>query len=175
MTQQEFDTLLTAEFKKYVGQKEIPENAGFEDIDFETFMIYYGFRKGYSWCALFVRAVVLSLLERHFPGHANNKKVRLCLTAGVLLTYAKCKGSNLFICNSESQDCSIGFFGHGRGLGHEVYIQNRINPNLMNTIEGNTNEAGSREGDCVAEKTRKITHIPAMNFLGSAKIDISKW
>lgn len=54
--------------------------------------------------------------------------------------------------------------------GH-IGIVATVSPNggHFTAIEGNTNEAGGREGDCVAEKTRRIEWLSrpsGLNLLG---------
>ena len=44
---------------------------------------------------------------------------------------------------------------HGGGLGHCGFVT-QVGGGDFDTIEGNTNEAGSREGDGVYRKTRRI-------------------
>jgi len=45
--------------KSYYGKKEIPQNKGFFDKNFEAEMKAVGFVSGMEWCALFVKLVVL--------------------------------------------------------------------------------------------------------------------
>jgi hypothetical protein len=48
----------------------------------------------------------------------------------------------------------------GHGLGHTGLVVNQINNMKEHTREGNTNNNGSREGDGVYNKTRKVdSHV----------------
>jgi len=44
--------------------------------------------------------------------------------------------------------------GQNNWNGHAALVRQQVNPRYFRTIEGNTNAAGSREGDGVHEKTR---------------------
>jgi|ERR1019366_202397 hypothetical protein len=44
--------------------------------------------------------------------------------------------------------------GKNNWNGHAALVMEQVNPRLFKTIEGNTNAAGSREGDGVYKKTR---------------------
>ena len=46
--------------------------------------------------------------------------------------------------------------GHNNWNGHAALVVRQLSPNKWQTIEGNTNAAGSREGDGVYLKTRKV-------------------
>lgn len=60
---------------------------------------------------------------------------------------------------------------HGYRLGHcGIVIELHANGTLS-TIEGNTNEAGGREGDCVAVKTRMESEI-TLGYLDPGKLAI---
>ena len=46
----------------------------------------------------------------------------------------------------------------GKGVGHTGFVE-KVEGLNIHTIEGNTNEDGSREGYAVCRRTRKITGI----------------
>ena len=43
----------------------------------------------------------------------------------------------------------------GKGLGHTGFVE-KVEGNVIHTIEGNTNDTGSREGYEVCRRTRKV-------------------
>lgn len=77
-------------------------------------------------------------------------------TGGVMMQLAKSKSK--IVKKPQPGDVFIMEFGHG--LGHTGIVES-INGNVVNTIEGNTNDDGSREGYEVARRTRKISSIAA--------------
>ena len=49
--------------EEYLGQKEVPQNLGFANPEFAGRMREVGFKAGYEWCMLFVKAAVLDALS----------------------------------------------------------------------------------------------------------------
>lgn len=49
----------------------------------------------------------------------------------------------------------VSFLPHLSHIG--VVAEDGVSGGFVHTIEGNTNDAGSHEGDCVAAKTRALT------------------
>lgn len=63
------------------------------------------------------------------------------------------------------------FVWNGKGGGHIGFITS-VTRGVLATIEGNTNEAGSREGTAVLSKTRKMAQI--QSFPRWAYVDVSE-
>ena len=59
---------------------------------------------------------------------------------------------------------AIVVWDHGKGLGH-VGIVERVDGDKMYTIEGNTNNDGSREGYAVERKVRKIADPKIIGYV----------
>ncbi len=117
-------------------------------IDPEEFEATHG--KGPAWCAAFVyhchaRASALQQLANPCPK-----------TAGALrmFTHAKANGYRVH----EPQAGDVFFIDHGMGKGHTGFVVDADGPTI-HTIEGNTNGAGSREGDGVHKRKRQVSSI----------------
>jgi Putative peptidoglycan binding domain/CHAP domain len=113
---------------------------------------------GYSWCQAFVywcfdRAA--ARLDLPNP----------CIkTAGVLEHWARSPVANRIAALAAADNPAlvrpgaVFIIDHGSGKGHAGLVT-RVVSGEIDTIEGNTNEAGARDGDGVYEKTRPIVSI----------------
>ena len=57
---------------------------------------------------------------------------------------------------SKPQEGDIFIMDYGKGLGHTGFVE-RIEGSKIHTIEGNTNDTGSREGYEVCRRVRDIS------------------
>ncbi len=122
-----------------IGKEEIPRgsNAG-EDV--EKYLHSVGLGKGYSWCMAFVYWCVSQ--EKPNSG--------LVKTAGVLDQWYKIDNKYK---HSTPAPGDIFIQYHGHGQGHTGFVES-VDGNNIHTIEGNTNDEGSREGYEVCRRTR---------------------
>jgi hypothetical protein len=132
-----------------LGVKEIPKgsNAGPE---VEIYLRSVGLGKGYAWCMAFVYWCV---------GQSATKtaiKNPLKKTAGVLDQY----NSSLQLLVKTPQPGDIFIMDYGKGTGHTGIVEKVVGTTLY-TIEGNTNDKGSREGFEVCRRKREIKTIKA--------------
>lgn len=158
------DIITAAE--KYVGIKEVPGNQGWFSEkypnfakEFEEAMKSHGFNYGQAWCAYFGEHVwaevydavgLASEIDKYFSGSARRTLAKfkeaegwqtgLVPVPGAIAIWKRMKG------------------GKATWQGH-VGIVKEVKDGHMITIEGNTNDAGSREGDTVAEKIRKYNFV----------------
>ncbi len=113
---------------------------------------------GYSWCQAFV---YWSFQQSTKALNVANPCVK---TAGVLEHWAKSPVVARVYAKSalDKPDLvrpgAVFIIDHGAGKGHAGLVRSVVS-GAINTIEGNTNEAGSREGDGVYEKTRTTASI----------------
>lgn len=101
--------------------------------------------KGYAWCAAYVKWVFdqcgipttinAMALSAHRPGH---------------LVYSKGKKLK----EPKAGDVFTLYYAHLKRIGHTGFFDKEINSKVYRTVEGNTNAAGSREGDGVYIKYR---------------------
>ncbi len=141
---------------EHLGQEEIKGNQGFKNKEFDEKMDSVGFVDGYAWCCLFTELVwvqaysdfnpeMLSVLEEEF-------------TAGTVRTFRHFKGLDWTSETPEVGDIVIWqSYKKGKALtsGHAAIVV-EIKDGYIETIEGNTNDKGGREGYIVAKRTRKI-------------------
>lgn len=97
------------------------------------------------WCAAFVKwsfdqAQVKTTITAWSPTAHNQKNV----------VYMK----GLFYTEPRSGDVFTLWFPKMKRIAHTGFFDRRVNNSIYRTVEGNTNEAGSREGDGVYVKYR---------------------
>jgi hypothetical protein len=130
-----------------LGVKEIPKgsNAGPE---VEIYLKSVGLGKGYAWCMAFVYWVVNQAAIKTAIKNPLKK------TAGVLDQY----NSRPLLVNKVPQPGDIFIMDFGKGTGHTGIVE-RVVGTKIHTIEGNTNDEGSREGYEVCRRKREIKTI----------------
>jgi len=143
---------IVLEARQSVGVLEVGHNDGPE---VREWLRRVGRRPGNPWCAAFAWCKLddaCSALGLSNP---------VPETAGVhlLATRARARGALVyspgvgFLCFHDS-----GHSAEGAHLGHCGVVVEVGDDGRVRTVEGNTNEAGSREGDCVAEKWRRADY-----------------
>jgi hypothetical protein len=100
---------------------------------------------GYSWCAAFV---YWCFNKASYEMSVINPVFR---TGGVLNMWGMCKNNR----SSVPSPGDIFIMDHGHGLGHAGIIES-IDGSTLHTIEGNSNNNGSRNGVAVVRHTRAI-------------------
>lgn len=130
-----------------IGVQEIPKNSN-AGPDVEKYLKSVGLGKGFSWCMAFVywcanvaskQLAVPNTLER---------------TAGVLAMW----NAKPLLRVKTPQPGDIMILDYGKGLGHTGIVEKVVGINIY-TIEGNTNDEGSREGYEVCRRIRKLSTI----------------
>jgi hypothetical protein len=145
---------------KYEGQKEIGKNTGFENAIFEQKMQAVGFDSGESWCSLFAELVWCEAY-----GQLDSTiiyKLQKLFSESATKTWLNFKHSKDFKIKSK-QDAQPGDLAIwqkvNKGVkdwrGH-VGVVTRVAQLFFLSMEGNTNEEGSREGQGVYEKKREF-------------------
>ena len=144
-------------------------NQGFTDIKLQSLMAREGWLPSYAWCSFFVRTIlqecgIPNTITGWSPSAYNKNDV--IFTDGefkkpyyendvlvMTLSYAKFNGKRF------------------KGIGH-TGIVNKVKQNSVETIEGNTNDAGardSRSGDGVYKKLRPLSKSIHITRWGGAK------
>lgn len=133
-----------------IGVTEKPKgsNAGPE---VEIYLKSVGLGKGYAWCMAFV---FWNVQQASLKTKIVNP---LKKTGSVIAQLNACK--NLIVKTPESGCIFVMDFGHG--VGHTGFVSQVFKNGTIETIEGNTNDDGSREGYEVAKRIRKISQIAA--------------
>jgi CHAP domain len=131
-----------------IGVQEIPKNSNAGPA-VEKYLKSVGLGKGYSWCMAFVFWCVKEAAKEL------NVINPLAKTAGVMDMFNKEKA--LIVSKPMSGDIFIMDFG--KGQGHTGFVLELLPNGKIKTIEGNTNDDGSREGYKVCIRTRNINKI----------------
>lgn len=117
----------------------------------EAYLNSVGLGKGYAWCMAFVYWCVLQACIRA------GVKTQLKRTGGVRDQYIYCKK----IVVKEPKAGDIFIIVYPNGTGHAGFVEKVLPNGQIQTIEGNTNDDGSREGYEVCRRVRKISTITA--------------
>lgn len=147
--------LLTA--VTYLGKQETKNNSGFQDKVFQQEMVSVGWRPGYSWCVYFTKLVWKKSISNDTIRNLSMKLING--NSQVTLANFQKDLSGRFILTDSALPGAIVIFqefkaGKGQPSGH-AGIVTEVFPGRYNTIEGNTNDVGGREGYIVAAKHRK--------------------
>lgn len=125
----------------------------------EQYLASVGLGKGYPWCMAFVYWCVnqaANMLATTNP---------LVKTGGVMRQWNETKLPKLPKTSKEVKSGDIFIMEFGKGNGHTGFVVS-IDGKNAHTIEGNTNDDGSREGYEVARRTR-----PLSSFKGFIKLN----
>lgn len=125
-----------------LGKEEIPRGSNWGE-HVQKYLHSVGIDFPASWCMSFCYWCVQQ------SGIKNN----LIKTGGVLRQWNEV---NPIYKSSSPRVGDIFIMDHGGGLGHCGFVES-IEGELIHTIEGNTNDTGSREGYEVCRRYRKIS------------------
>lgn len=149
----------------YVGQQEIPGNKGFKNTVFQKKMQDCGWQIGQSWCAFFSELVWKEAFGK--PHHATLDRL---FSPSAVSTYSNFKGSTSFKCGTTPKVGALVVWRLGNGWqGHIGIVESVVDKDTFQTIEGNTNSAGGREGIEVARKVRNLKQAfkaKGLNIIG---------
>lgn len=137
----------------YDSQLNVREQSGKNDgKDVEKYLRYTKLGKGYAWCAAFVCWVY---------GSANVENPQTAWSPSMFpaknLIYQK--GSKVFNQQPQTGDVFGIYFSNLKRIAHVGFVDSWDEGNYAITVEGNTNDAGSREGDGVYRKRRLKNQI----------------
>lgn len=137
-------TLVSAAISQ-IGVTEDPVGSNW-GYSVKQYLLSVGINFPASWCMAFVYWCVRK------ASTANGKENPLTKTGSVMAQWAASK--HLRVAEPIPGDVFIMSFG--KGLGHTGIVE-RVDQNFIYTIEGNTNDTGSREGIevCRRQRTRK--------------------
>ncbi len=137
----------------YLGEHELAGNSGFVNPLFEAEMKEEGWQKGWSWCCLFTKVVFKNV----YPERA--AELDKLFSPSCVKTYQNFKEAGHPI----SELPQVGYLvlwqsmkdGKPQATGHAGIVTHLRSSWEFDSIEGNTSEAGSREGVVVAINHRK--------------------
>jgi len=155
---------------KYIGQTEKPGNMGFNNADFERKMLAVGFQKTNAWCSYFQELIFKEAYPEKF------KQLDTLFSASAVQTFRNFRDASFLVHELPEKDCLVLWQmkkeGKAQWNGHAGIVVNAIDQNTFESVEGNTNDAGGREGYIVARRIRKIVHNlqNGLEILGFIKI-----
>lgn len=150
--------------ESYIGKEEIRGNRGFIDRKMQADMEARGWQKGQAWCAYFAEMV----WAQAYMGQAAQLKIIENLFSGMAIVTFKqfaqhesalkqMKKTPFFKTSQTPTVGAVVIWKLGNGPSGHAGIVVKVNPNgTFETVEGNTNDDGSREGYEVARKTRHL-------------------
>lgn len=137
-----------------IGQKEKPGNSGFIDPQLEKDMRAVGWVPGWSWCS----CILEKWIWKAFPNRIH--EIKGIFVPSAVQTFKNLKQAGYSVSIIPTVD-SIVFWQHYSGgkaewTGHTGVVCEAINSTTFKSIEGNTNDNGSRNGDGVYLKDRVV-------------------
>jgi hypothetical protein len=152
---------------KYLGQREKPNNSGFQDAEFEKKMKEVGFQTGQAWCAYFSELVWKEAYLKYNPGIAI--KLNNLFSATATANYKNFDLSPDFEVSPLPATGALAIWRHGNSWKGHIGIVIEAGEHEFKTVEGNTNDSGGREGIEVAIKKRTVDYSVkpnALNLIG---------
>jgi len=143
--------------RSFLGQMEKPANSGFVDPVFEKKMQGVGFYKSAPWCGFLCRLVWTEAGQSLF--HDLNGRKRAIVTSSAVKSMKAASQCERW--EAVPQIGSVAIWrnfvnGVPQSTGH-MGIVVAVSADSFTTVEGNTNAAGGREGNTVAEKIRSYS------------------
>lgn len=114
--------------------------------------------KGYAWCAAFVK---WNLLQAGVISATRINAMALSCHNAKNIVFEK----RTFYQSPKVGDVFTLYYAKLKRIGHTGFFDKQINESIFQSVEGNTNAAGSREGDGVYRKYRSF----------KATYSISRW
>lgn len=167
---------------KYLGQTELPKNMGFKDKSFwDKMKRIAGFVDGHAWCSYFAELV----WKESFPEYDN--LLNTLFSASATKTFQNFSQSNICDCYSIEdhssdkirsmildgtiQAGSLVVWRYGSSWKGHIAILEKYNrhDNTIETIDGNSNDLGWREGVAVVKRKRPLifSNFPnSLNIVG---------
>lgn len=128
-----------------VGVRELTGNNDGPEV--EAYLKAVGLGKGYSWCMAFI---VWCYDQAAKQLGVKNPLVR---TGGCMNQWHNFQGKK--VKPEELQEGDVAIMDLGNGAGH-TFIVTRRRDTVVDTVEGNTNNNGSANGDGVYNRTRTV-------------------
>jgi hypothetical protein len=141
----------------YTSQIGVRELTGNNDgVQVEKYLAAVGLPKGNPWCAAFVK---WCYLQANIASATSINGMALSINQKNNKVYYLRK----FNYEPRAGDaCTLYYTKLGR-IGHTYFYEHRLNASLYSSVEGNTNSAGSREGDGVYRKYRSYLATYSIN------------
>ena len=140
---------------KWVGIKEVGNNAGFSSSVFEQMMKNVGWKSSDQWCMYFAKAI-------HYESYKDKpnvqEKIKKILTGSTQESFVNAKndktGTYTTSTTPKVGDLLIWQRSDNKARGH-VGVVTAIKDGMVETIEGNTDDKDLSNGQYVAKKIQK--------------------
>lgn len=146
----------------FLGQQEKPGNSGFKTSEFEAAMKRVGWFKGAAWCDFFAELVWTTAYRDDLKTAAILSKL---FTGGTLRSFQNFKKSRLFTISMTPVPGALVYWKHSATTGHVGIVVEAPDGPQFRTVEGNTNDAGGREGYIVARRWRNLSEKSLLGFV----------
>lgn len=139
-----------------LGKEEVPRGSNWGE-DVQKYLKSVGITFPASWCMAFVYWCVEEAKLRVKMSGGAGQRNPLVKTGGVMKQWnevemqfgqPKCK-------STKPKPGDVFIMDFGKGLGHTGFVE-KVEGDMIHTIEGNTNDTGSREGYEVCRRVRPI-------------------
>lgn len=153
----------------YIGQFEISGNQGFKNPKFEKKLAADGWKLGEAWCCYFQEMI----FEEAYPKH--EAELDRLFSASCTETLKNFKKAGYEISTIPVLGALMIMQKYNNGephwSGHAGIVTQVLAVADWTSVEGNTNAAGSREGNSVQPKTRSLMYYPTgLRVAGFVKI-----
>jgi hypothetical protein len=139
---------------KYIGQTEKSGNSGFTEEWLEKRMKEVGWQKGFAWCAFLAEIVFKEAYPEKFA------ELDKLFSGSTVQTFRNFRDAAYPIGNVPQIDSLVIWQtqkdGKPQATGHAGIVVSIKNTWEFESVEGNTNDGGGREGYIVAKKERKV-------------------
>jgi surface antigen len=144
--------------ESYIGKREIKGNLGFTDKSFEKKMSDIGWKTTHAWCCYFTELVWSEVFD---SVKGMRKKIDNLFSGSATKTFKQFESAGWNIGKVPEVGAVVIWCSVRNGVkswkGHAGIVTG-VNDSYFETIEGNTNGGGSREGEIVASKKRKYRY-----------------
>jgi len=160
------------EASRWLGVKEVGNNGGFDNAEFQSLMVDVGWKKGEAWCISAAKAWWLEVFKDDAVIHAEIKRI---ISKSCMKSWQAVTQSSIIRKTNEIVEGGIFIYSAGEGKGHAGIVTKKLDDFKMRTVEGNTNIAGGREGDSIMSRVRDVNKKNATqrrnwNFMGTIYI-----
>lgn len=136
-----------------IGAEETPRGSNWGE-PVRSYLAAVGIGFPASWCMAFVYWCFVRSAEAGGPPNL------LIRTGGVLRQWHEIPAKYKLTAHSRPEPGDIFIMDHGHGLGHTGFVESYVQSiGEIITIEGNTNDTGSREGYQVCRRRRPVRTI----------------
>lgn len=152
------EELIIEQADKYVGQHEKPGNMGFKVKWFDKLMRSVGFKDSHPWCVYLCELVWREFYKENDPRKLSD--IERLFTGGAVRTFKRFQKDPNWETGTIPRRGAIAFWqmyenGKATTRGHAAVCTISGVSDKVYTIDGNTNDNGSREGIKVAYKSRR--------------------